>query len=125
MIELKYNKDGLIPAIIQDYKTNEVLMLGYMNKDSITRMLKEGKTCFYSRSRRCFWLKGEQSGHFQYVKEVYFDCDMDTILVKVDQIGGACHKGYKSCFYRRCNDTMDSFEIVADKIFNPEEKYKK
>jgi len=125
MIELKYNEQGLIPAIIQDYKTNEVLMLGYMNKDSIQRMIQEGKTCFYSRSRHNFWIKGEQSGHFQFVKEIYFDCDNDALLIKVEQVGGACHKGYRSCFYRKCDNALDTFEIIAAKVFNPKEKYKK
>lgn len=125
MIEFKYDEKGLIPAIIQDYKSHEVLMLGYMNKESIGKMLIEGKTCFYSRSRQKFWIKGEQSGHFQNVKEIYFDCDKDTLLIKVEQKGGACHEGYKSCFYRKCNKTMEIFQIVDEKLFNPEEKYKK
>ena len=125
MIEFKYDEKGLIPAIIQDYKSHEVLMLGYMNKESIGKMLVEGKTCFYSRSRQKLWIKGEQSGHFQNVKEIYFDCDKDTLLIKVEQTGGACHEGYKSCFYRKCNKAMETFQIVEKKVFNPEEKYKK
>lgn len=101
--DLKYDKDGLIPAIIQDYKTGEVLMLAYMNKDSLKKTLKIKKTCFWSRSRQKYWVKGETSGNFQIVKAVYYDCDMDTLLIKVRQAGDgvACHTGNRSCFYRK------------------------
>jgi len=99
--DLKFDKDGLIPAIIQDYKTNEVLMVAYMNKTSVKRTLKLCKTCFWSRSRKKYWVKGETSGNFQFVKAVYYDCDMDALLIKVKQVGVACHTGNKSCFYRR------------------------
>ena len=98
---LKYDPAGLIPVIIQDYKTSEVLMLGYMNKESLRRTLKLGKTCFWSRSRKEYWTKGLTSGHFQFVKSVAYDCDLDTLLVKVRQVGGACHTGNRSCFYRK------------------------
>ena len=123
MIELKYDEKGLIPAIVQDYKTGEVLMLAYMNEDSIKMMLEEGKTCFYSRSRQKFWIKGESSGHLQYVKEIYFDCDKDTLLIKVEQVGGACHVGYRSCFYRKANNDFTDFEITGEKVFNPDDVY--
>jgi phosphoribosyl-AMP cyclohydrolase len=101
--KLKYDKDGLIPAIIQDHKTGEVLMLAYMNKDSLRKTLKIKKTCFWSRSRKQYWIKGETSGNFQVVKTVYYDCDMDTLLIKVRQLGDgvACHTGNRSCFYRK------------------------
>lgn len=99
--KLKFNKDGLIPAIVQDYKTKDVLMLAYMNQESLKRTLKEGKACYWSRSRQEFWVKGMTSGHFQYVKSVYYDCDCDTLLIKVRQIGSACHTMKKSCFYRK------------------------
>jgi phosphoribosyl-AMP cyclohydrolase len=99
--DLKFDRRGLIPAIIQDYKTREVLMLAYMNKRSLERTLKSGKTCFWSRSRKTFWVKGQTSGHFQYVKSLAYDCDMDTLLIKVRQIAAACHTGKRSCFYRR------------------------
>jgi len=99
--ELKYDSSGLIPAIIQDYKTGVVLMLGYMNKESLRRTLKQGKTCFWSRSRKEYWTKGLTSGHFQFVKSVAYDCDLDTLLIKVRQVGGACHTGNRSCFYRK------------------------
>jgi phosphoribosyl-AMP cyclohydrolase len=98
---LKFDKTGLIPAIIQDGKTNEVLMLAYMNKESLRRTLKKGKTCFWSRSRKDYWVKGATSGNFQYIKSVAYDCDMDALLIKVRQIGVACHTGKRSCFYRK------------------------
>ncbi len=97
---LKFGKQGLIPAIIQDYKTDEVLMLAYMNRESLRRTLKLGKTCFWSRSRKEYWIKGSTSGCFQYVKSIAYDCDMDALLVKVRQVGVACHTGNTSCFYR-------------------------
>ena len=103
--KLKFNKDGLIPAIIQDYKTKDVLMMAYMNIDSLKETLKIGKTCFWSRSRKEFWVKGMTSGHFQFVKGVYYDCDCDTLLVKVRQIGVPCHTMKKSCFYRKIKDS--------------------
>jgi phosphoribosyl-AMP cyclohydrolase len=99
--KLKYNDDGLIPAIIQDYKTNEVLMMAYMNIDSLRETLKIKKTCFWSRSRKEYWVKGMTSGHFQFVKSVAYDCDCDTLLIKVRQVGSACHTFRKSCFYRK------------------------
>lgn len=101
LADLKYDDKGLIPAIIQDTQSLEVLMLGYMNQESLKITLTEGRTCFYSRSRKELWRKGETSGHVQKVKEIYFDCDRDTLLVKVEQIGGACHTGEKTCFYRK------------------------
>ncbi|MDP2044381.1 MAG: phosphoribosyl-AMP cyclohydrolase [Candidatus Omnitrophota bacterium] len=98
---LKFDKNGLIPAIIQDYKNNEVLMVAYMDKESLRRTLKSGKTCFWSRSRKEYWVKGLISGHFQFVKSVAYDCDMDALLIKVRQLGSACHTGNRSCFYRK------------------------
>ena len=99
--DLKFDKNGLIPAIVQDHESGEVLMLAYMNEESIQRTLKSGKTCFWSRSRKTYWTKGETSGNFQFVKEVYYDCDMDALLIKVEQKGVACHTGNRSCFYRK------------------------
>lgn len=93
--------DGLIPAVVQDVETNEVLMLAYMDEEALRRTLTTGRTWFYSRSRNEYWCKGETSGHKQFVREVYYDCDADAILVKVKQIGPACHTGNKSCFYRK------------------------
>ena len=97
---LKFDPQGLIPAIIQDYKNNEVLMLAYMNRESLRRTLKLGKTCFWSRSRKEYWVKGLTSGHFQFVRSVAYDCDLDALLIRVRQVGKACHTGKRSCFYR-------------------------
>ena len=97
--EFKLNSDGLIPVIVQDYKTNEVLMMAYMNEEAFDNTVKTGRMTYYSRSRQCQWVKGETSGHFQYVKSLAIDCDKDTLLAKVDQVGAACHTGNRSCFY--------------------------
>ncbi|QAT17143.1 phosphoribosyl-AMP cyclohydrolase [Candidatus Velamenicoccus archaeovorus] len=99
--ELKFDHKGLIPAIIQEAKTGEVLMLAYMNVVSIKKMLQIKKTCFWSRSRNTYWVKGETSGHYQFVKSIAYDCDRDTLLIKVRQVGAACHTGKRSCFYRK------------------------
>lgn len=99
--EFKFDKKGLLPAIIQDYRNNDVLMLAYMNKESLRRTIKLGKTCFWSRSRKEYWVKGLTSGCFQYVKSICYDCDMDALLIKVRQVGAACHTGNRSCFYRK------------------------
>jgi len=100
---LKFDNTGLIPAIIQDYKTKKVLMLAYMNRESLKKTLKTGKTCFWSRSRGKLWTKGETSGNFQFVREIFYDCDADALLITVKQIGVACHTGNPSCFYRKIN----------------------
>ena len=99
--KLKFTSDGLVPVIAQDHKTNEVLMMAWMNMDSLKATLASGKASYWSRSRKAFWVKGETSGHFQFVKEIYYDCDGDTLLVKVDQVGPACHTNKRSCFYRK------------------------
>ncbi len=99
--DFKYDSNGLIPAIVQDDSNGEVLMMAYMNKESLRRTVNSGKTCFWSRSRKEFWVKGMTSGHFQFVKSIAYDCDRDTLLIKVDQVGAACHTGERSCFYRR------------------------
>ena len=99
-VKLKFNKDGLIPAIVQDHENKEVLMLAYMNEEAVQRTRETGRTWFWSRSRQEYWCKGETSGHKQFVKEIRYDCDADTLLVMVEQIGAACHTGEKSCFYR-------------------------
>lgn len=127
MIELDFAKseDGLIPAIAQDYKTGEVLMLAYMNAESFRRTLETGKATYWSRSRSKFWVKGESSGNTQEVKEVLVDCDNDTIVVKIDQIGGAaCHEGYRSCFYRRLDENGDP-QVIGERVFDPKEVYGK
>jgi len=101
--DLKFDQNGLIPAIVQDYKNNEVLMLAYMNKESLRRTLKLKKACYWSRSRKEYWVKGMTSGHFQFIKSIAYDCDMDTLLIRVRQVGKACHTGNRSCFYRKIN----------------------
>jgi phosphoribosyl-AMP cyclohydrolase len=101
---LKFDTHGLIPAVIQDYKTKEVLMLAYMNRESLRRTIKQGKTCFWSRSRKVYWVKGSTSGNYQFVKSIAYDCDLDALLLKVRQEGVACHTGKRSCFYRKISD---------------------
>ncbi len=125
MIELDFAKsDGLIPAIAQDWKTGEVLMLAYINKLSWEETLKSGNATYWSRSRNKLWKKGEESGNVQKIKEILIDCDDDTVIFKVDQIGGAaCHTGYRTCFYRKIDG--DKLKTLGEKVFNPEEKYKK
>jgi len=103
---LKYDQNGLIPAVIQDYKNLEILMVAYMNRESIEITLDEGRTCFFSRSRQKLWRKGETSGHIQIVKEIRSDCDNDTLLIKVEQIGAACHTGKRSCFFNKITDPL-------------------
>lgn len=124
-MNLKFNKDGLIPAIVQDYKSGEVLMLAYMNEEAFNKTLKTGKGVFYSRSRDKIWVKGETSGHVQLVKEIFIDCDNDTVLLKVEQKGGACHTGFYSCFYRKYDKDKKELKEVGKKVFSPEDVYKK
>jgi len=113
---------GLIPAIIQDWKTGEVLMVAYMNAESWAKTQETGKACFWSRSRKKLWLKGETSGNVQMVKEVYLDCDNDALLLKVEQLGGAaCHTGYRTCFYRQIKDGR--LETAGERVFDPKEVY--
>lgn len=98
--ELKKNSDGMVPVIVQDYETKDVLMMAYMNREAYEMTLRTGRMTYFSRSRKMIWIKGETSGHAQYVKELRIDCDNDTILALVDQIGAACHTGNRTCFYR-------------------------
>lgn len=98
--QVTYDANGLVPAVVQDWQDGTVLMVAYMNRESLKRTLQEGRTCFWSRSRQCFWVKGETSGHTQAVKQVLVDCDKDCLLVRVAQTGPACHTGERSCFYR-------------------------
>jgi phosphoribosyl-AMP cyclohydrolase len=116
--------DGLVPAIAQDAATGEVLMLAYMNQESYDETLVTGRAVYFSRSRNKLWRKGEESGNVQKVKAIYLDCDTDTILIKVDQIGGAaCHEGYASCFFRQV--TPEGLKVIGSRIFDPKEVYKK
>ncbi len=113
---------GLVPAIVQDWKTGEVLMVAYMNAASWAKTQEVGKACFWSRSRQKLWLKGETSGHVQIVKEAYLDCDGDALLLKVEQVGGAaCHTGFRSCFHRRVEG--DGLTTVGERVFDPKEVY--
>jgi phosphoribosyl-AMP cyclohydrolase len=115
---------GILPAIAQDAATGEVLMLAYMSPESYAETLATGSAVYYSRSRNRLWRKGEESGHVQRVRTVLIDCDNDTILLSVDQVGGAaCHTGYKSCFYREV--TPQGLKIVGQRVFDPEQVYKK
>jgi phosphoribosyl-AMP cyclohydrolase len=121
---IKFDANGLVPAIVQDYETGEVLMVAYMNREALELTLSSRNTHFYSRSRKKLWRKGETSGHVQTVKDVRTDCDADAILVKVKQAGAACHEGYRSCFYRRTEDGS-KWEITEQKVFDPDEVYGK
>ncbi len=112
--------ERLIPAIAQDWRTGEVLMLAYMNDEAISKTRETGVAHYWSRSRKKLWLKGESSGHIQRVKEIRVDCDCDAILLIIEQEGGACHTGYRSCFYR----TIDG-KVVGEKVFEPDDVYKK
>ncbi|MFO7153520.1 MAG: bifunctional phosphoribosyl-AMP cyclohydrolase/phosphoribosyl-ATP diphosphatase HisIE [Caldicoprobacter oshimai] len=123
MGEVKFNSDGLIPAIIQDEETGEVLMLGYMNRQALEKSLETGITHFWSRTRRKIWMKGETSGHVQKIKEVFIDCDGDALLFKVQQVKAACHTGYKSCFYRAADKANGTWVIKGERVFIPEEVY--
>jgi len=98
--DLKFNVDGLIPAIIQDHQNAQVLMMAWMNKESLQRTIDTGKCTYWSRSRQSFWVKGETSGHVQHVKRISVDCDQDCLLIQVEQVGAACHENYRSCFFR-------------------------
>jgi phosphoribosyl-AMP cyclohydrolase len=122
---IDFNKaGGLVPAIAQDAATGEVLMLAWMNQEAYEETLRTGRAVYFSRSRNKLWRKGEESGHVQEVKGVFVDCDADTILLKVHQIGGAaCHEGYKSCFFRQVDGT--ELRVVAERVFDPKQVYKK
>ena len=114
--------DGLITAVAQDATTGQVLMVAHMNRQAWDETLATGRAVYYSRARRRLWRKGEESGNIQHVREVYIDCDADTVLLKVEQVGGAaCHEGYPSCFFRRV--TPEGVEVVAQRVFDPGDVY--
>ena len=125
--------EDLVIAIAQDYQTNEVLMVAFMNKEAVEQTLKTKKAHYYSTSRQKQWLKGESSGNVQTVKEMYIDCDADAIIMKVEQIGAACHEGYRSCFFRQLdinkenididNLTDEDVRVIAERLFDPKEMY--
>lgn len=123
--QLKYNGDGLIPAIVQEVGTGRVLMMAWMNRASLETTLKTGHTHFWSRSRQKYWMKGESSGHVQRVKDVAYDCDGDTLLIQVEQVGAACHEGYKSCFFRSIRGEGAGSEITEPQLVTPESVYGK
>ncbi len=124
MIKPNFAKgEGLVPVIAQDAETKEVLMMAYMNREAWDATLQTGKATYWSRSRQKLWLKGETSGNVQLVKDIFIDCDDDTILLHVQQLGeAACHTGYRSCFYRKVKD--GNYVIVGKKVFDPKEVYK-
>jgi phosphoribosyl-AMP cyclohydrolase len=123
--KLKFDASGLIPAIIQEQSTGRVLMMAWMNRESLEKTIATGKTHFWSRSRQKFWMKGESSGHTQAVKDVSFDCDGDTLLIQVEQIGAACHEGYRSCFFRSTTSDGSDFKITEPQLETPEAIYGK
>ena len=121
--KIKYDANGLVAAVMQDYENNEVLMVAYMNSESLKTTLETGKAHFWSRSRQKFWMKGESSGHTQEIKEVFIDCDGDCILFKIKQNVAACHTGFRSCFYRK----WDGEKLIetGEKLFNEDDVYTK
>lgn len=121
-----FEKHELIPVIAQDDASGDVLMLAYMNQEAYEETLSTGRVCYYSRSRQKLWRKGEESGNVQELKSIYYDCDADTLLAKVNQIGGAaCHEGYRSCFFTKIDPATGQVETVGDRVFDPAEVYKK
>ena len=123
--QLKFNAEGLIPVIIQEQTSRRVLMMAWMNRASLEKTIETGNTCFWSRSRQRFWVKGETSGHVQRVKDIAFDCDGDTLLIQVEQTGAACHEGYKSCFFRSADNQGGAFRITEQQLETPDRIYGK
>ncbi|MCB1126772.1 MAG: phosphoribosyl-AMP cyclohydrolase [Verrucomicrobiae bacterium] len=123
--QLKFNADGLIPAIVQEQATGRVLMMAWMNRASLEKTVETGKTWFWSRSRQKFWMKGESSGHVQVIKDLAFDCDGDTLLIQVEQTGAACHEGYQSCFFRSVGAGGDEPKVTEPRLEDPDAIYGK
>ncbi len=123
--QLKFDANGLIPAIVQEQKTGRVLMLAWMNRASLEKTIATGRTHFWSRSRKKFWMKGETSGHVQQVKDIAFDCDGDVLLIQVGQTGAACHEGYRSCFFRSVEKDGKSFKLTEAQLETPGQIYGK
>ena len=121
--KVSFNNEGLLPVIVQDINRAEVLMMAWMDKEALRKTITSGKVYFWSRSRKKLWLKGESSGHYQLVREMWIDCDEDTLLIKVEQIKAACHKGYRSCFFRKINKE-GKLELIGEKVFEPGKVYK-
>ena len=121
-----FSKSELIPVIAQDDATGDVLMLAYMNREAWEETQRTGRVCYFSRSRNKLWRKGEESGNVQEVRAIFYDCDADTLLVRVNQIGGAaCHEGYRSCFFRKIDPATGRVDVVGERIFDPQTVYKK
>jgi phosphoribosyl-AMP cyclohydrolase len=120
--QLKWAPDGLVPAIVQDAETNEVLMMAWMDEPAIRKTLETGQTHFYSRSRKSSWHKGGTSGHVQHVESIRLDCDGDVLLIRARQVGGACHEGYRSCFFREV-DEAGGLRTIAGPVFDAERVY--
>ena len=121
-----FSRSELIPAIAQDAETGDVLMMAWMNRESYEETLKSGRVCYYSRSRKKLWRKGEESGNVQELRALYFDCDADTLLLKVHQIGGAaCHEGFRSCFFRRVDPATGAVTVEGTRVFDPKAVYGK
>ena len=123
--KIKFNSEGLVPAIVQDKNTGRVLMMAWMNRASLESTVATGKTHFWSRSRQKFWMKGESSGNVQTVKDIAFDCDGDTLLIQVEQVGAACHEGYRSCFFRSFAEQGARDVITEKQLQKPEDLYGK
>jgi phosphoribosyl-AMP cyclohydrolase len=121
--QLKFNQDGLIPAIIQEQSSGRVLMMAWMNRASLEETIRTGRTHFWSRSRQKFWMKGESSGHLQCVRQVAFDCDGDTLLIQVEQTGAACHEGFHSCFFRAADAGGEECQVLEERLKLPGEIY--
>jgi phosphoribosyl-AMP cyclohydrolase len=124
---IKFDKNGLVPAITQDAETGDILMFAWMNRESLEKTLETRVMTYWSRSRGKLWVKGESSGNTQEVRKVFIDCDEDVILFKVDQKGmqASCHKGYRSCFYREIDPDDGTYSVIAEKVFDPDDVYKK
>jgi phosphoribosyl-AMP cyclohydrolase len=123
LANLKFDANGLIPAIIQQSGTGQVLMMAWMNAEALRRTVETGRVHFFSRSRNKLWVKGETSGHWQTVKSIRTDCDADVLLIEADQVGAACHEGYASCFFRELKD--ENFEIVEQRLVDPDSVYRR
>ena len=122
--QCKFDDRGLVAAIAQDHLSGEVLMLAWMNREALEQTLSRRVACYWSRSRQKLWVKGETSGHFQKVKEILIDCDQDAVVLKIEQTGGACHTGYRSCFYRRVEED-GALTVTGEKVFEEGEVYGK
>jgi phosphoribosyl-AMP cyclohydrolase len=116
---LKFDANGLIPVVVQDAHSGEVLMVAYMNQEAVERTLQTGRATYWSRSRQQFWVKGETSGNVQRVREMRVDCDKDCLLIKVEQTGAACHEGYRSCFFRKVSQDGEQLEVVEERLTDP------